>query len=270
MITWNYFTLPFQIPRICYLFSNWPEYLFNYVLRIRKPAEYRLRSGFRLIDGTGTLAGTLAQVFVRKQYGSVERSRVIVDIGANIGGFAVYAAQSCQDAQIYCYEPEQRNFDLLKRNIAINRLEGRVSAFNCAVASSRGQRRLAVGESPLNSFHTLPEGASRQAVKCTTMRNILEDHGLEAIDVLKMNCEGAEYEILEGCSESDFERIASIRLEYHILDSPGRNGKSLSRLLEARGYKIERFTQRLKESGFIWATRVNVNRKKDVTASLPC
>ena len=259
MITWNYFTLPFQIPRICYLWSNWPEYLFNYLLRRHKPAEYRLRTGLRLIDGTGTLAGTLAQVFVRKQYGSLERFPVIVDIGANMGCFAVYAAQSCAGARIYCYEPEQQNFALLKRNIEINGLEGRVSAFQCAVASNHGQRELAVSASPLNSFYRLRDEVVHQAVNCTTLRSILAEQRLEAIDLLKMNCEGAEYEILKGCSEADFERIANIRLEYHILDSPGRNGESLARFLEARGYKIERFTRRLKESGYIWAARTNVS-----------
>ena len=69
MVTQNCFTFPFYIPRICRLLSNWPEYLFNYVLRKRRPAEYRLRNGFRLMDGTGTLPGTLAEVFVRRRYG---------------------------------------------------------------------------------------------------------------------------------------------------------------------------------------------------------
>lgn len=255
MITQNYFTFPFYIPRICSVWSNWPEYLFNYVLRRRRPAEYRTRSGFRLIDGEGSLAGTLAVVFVRREYGSLERFRTIVDIGANMGSFAVYAAQSCPDARIYCYEPEQQNFGLLKQNIEINKLEGRVSALQCAVASHNGLRELAVGESPLNSFHIASDDASRQIVKCTTLRNILTDQRLEAIDLLKMNCEGAEYEILEACSETDFERIANIRLEYHNLDAQNRNGESLARWLETRGYRIERFTRRLTESGFIWAAR---------------
>jgi FkbM family methyltransferase len=255
MITQNYFTFPFYIPRICSLWRNWPEYLFNYVLRRHKPAEYRTRAGFRVIDGEGSLAGTLAQVFVRREYGSLERFRTIVDIGANMGGFAVYAAQSCPDARIYCYEPEQQNFGLLKQNIEINGLEGRVSAFQCAVASINDRRELVVGKSPLNSFHITSDGASRQIVNCKTLRDIRADQRLEAIDLLKMNCEGAEYEILEGCSETDLDRIANIRLEYHILDAQSRNGESLSRWLETRGYRIERFTRRLKESGFIWAAR---------------
>lgn len=259
MVTWNYFTLPFQIPRICSLLKNWPEYLFNYALRRRKPAEYRLRNGYRLVDSTGTLPGTLAQVFIRRQYGSVERFRVIVDIGANIGSFTIYAAQSNLHARIFCFEPEQRNFALLEQNIKINGLEGRVSAFQCAVASDAGARELTVGASTLNSFHALPGHTEHRTVNCTTLRNILTSLHLDTIDLLKMNCEGAEYEIVEGCSEADFARLPNIRLEYHILDDSRRNGKSLARFLKSRGYRIERFTRRLNESGYIWATRPRSN-----------
>jgi len=255
MITQNYFTFPFYIPRICSLVSNWPEYLANYVLRRHKPAEYRMRSGFRLIDGHGLLAGTLAVVFVRREYGSLEHFRTIVDIGANMGSFAIYAAQACPDARIYCYEPERRNFAILKQNIKINELEERVSLFQCAVASRRGQRELAVSGSADNSFHIVPDNSTRQTVSCTTLGDIFADQQLKTIDLLKINCEGAEYEILESCCQTDFERVANIRLEYHNLDAHSRNGDSLSRWLEARGYRIERFTRRLKQSGFIWAVR---------------
>ena len=241
------------------MLKNWPEYLFNYILRRHKPAEYRLRNGYRLLDTTGTLPGTLAQVFIRRQYGSVERFRVIVDIGANIGSFTIYAAQSNLQARIYCFEPEQRNFALLEQNIKINGLEGRVSAFPCAVASDAGARELTVGASTLNSFHALPGQTEHRTVNCTTLRNILTSLHLDTIDLLKMNCEGAEYEVLEGCSEADFARLPNIRLEYHILDDSRRNGESLARFLKSRGYRIERFTRRLNESGYIWATRPRNN-----------
>ena len=255
MITLNYFTFPFYIPRICRLWRNWPEYLFNYVLRRYRPTEYRMRSGLRVIDATGTLPGTLAEVFVRRRYGPVERFRTIVDVGANVGSFALYAADSCPEARIFCYEPEQQNFSLLKQNLQINGLEGRVSAFQRAVGSRKGPRKLAVGISQLNAFDDLRDSPSHQMVECTTLQDIRAAHCLETLDLLKMNCEGAEYEILETCSNSDYEGVLNIRLEYHNLDAESRNGESLRRHLEARGYRIERFTRRLTDSGFIWATR---------------
>lgn len=256
MITQNYFTLPFYLPRICRLWTNWPQYLLNYVLRRRRPTEYRMRNGIKVIDTTGTLPGTLAEVFVRRRYGSVGGFRTIVDVGANVGSFAVYAAQASPHARILCYEPEPQNFLRLQQNLRINNLDERVTAFQCAVGSSSTPRKLGLGhDSQLNSFDYLRGGANSQVVGCTTLRDIREQHHLDRLDLLKMNCEGAEYEILDACSNDDCEGILNIRLEYHNLGGGGRNGESLRRYLQARGYRIARFTRRLTDSGFIWATR---------------
>jgi FkbM family methyltransferase len=255
MISQNYFTFPFYVPRICRLWRNWPRFLHNYVLRRDTPSEYQMRNGVRLVGGSRTLAGTIVVVFIRREYGRIEGFKTIVDIGANIGIFAVYAAQSSPDAQIYCYEPELFNFDTLRRNISINGFDHRISAFQCAVASAAGPRDLSVAESLSNSFHMVADGARLETVPCTTLQHILESQRLDGIDLLKMNCEGAEYEILEGCSSADFARIKNIRLEYHNLDAPRRNGESLSRFLRGQGYRIERFSRYLTTSGFIWAAR---------------
>jgi biofilm PGA synthesis N-glycosyltransferase PgaC len=257
LVTRNHFTFPFYLPRICCQVGNWPTYLYHYLLRKTDPVEYQMRNGVRLVDGTGTLAGTMAVVFVRREYGELSRFRTIVDIGAHMGSFAIYAAKSCPNARIYCYEPEEQNFNLLKQNIDINGLEGRVTAIQAAVAGTQDSRDLAVGGSLLNSFHIHPANSRRQRVNCTTLSDIIAGHRLEAIDLLKMNCEGAEYEILEQCSSADFDRIANIRLEYHNLDAPNKDGESLSRFLEARGYCIERFSRYRSGSGFIWASRTS-------------
>jgi len=256
MISQNYFTFPFYVPRVCRLWRNWPEYLANYVFRRTARAEYLTRDGIRLIDARGSMAGTIAVVFIRREYGTVERFRTMVDIGANVGIFAVYAAQSNPRAKIYCYEPERLNFDSLRLNIDINGLDDRVAAFPCAVASDTRGRELAITESLSNSFHMVPSGSRTQTVACTTLGQILDQHDLKQVDLLKLNCEGSEYEILEECPDADLARVSNIRLEYHNLDGANRNGEALSTLLVARGYTIERFTRYLTTSGFIWASRL--------------
>ncbi len=255
MITQNYFTFPFQLPRVISQIHNWPLYLSNYLLRRKRPAEYKLKNGFRLIDGTGTLAGTIAVIFIRREYGSMKDYRTIIDIGANMGSFAVYAALACPNAKIYCFEPEERNFRVLMQNIGINSLQKRVRAFQCAVASSSGDRPMAIGLSPLNSLVTLGTCRARQMVRCTTLRDIFKQNKLETVDFLKVNCEGAEYEIFEGCNRDDFERMPRIRLEYHNLGNAKKNGEWLAKYLAGQGYEIEHFTRYRGESGFIWALR---------------
>ena len=265
MISRNSLTIPFYLPRICRLFKNWPLYMFNYLSRRIKPASYYLRNGIQLVDATGTLAGTIAVVFIRREYGALASYKTIVDIGANMGCFTIYAAQMCPEARICSYEPEENNFRVLSQNITVNSLQSRVTAHRYAIAGSSGQRSITIDASPLHTLLTTPEGGGlRQTVSCTTIREILAEQRFEVIDFMKMNCEGAEYEILENCSPADFARITNLRIEYHNFDKERRNGNSLVRLLRENGYSIERFTTYREhdgiftESGFIWATRNRV------------
>ena len=256
MISQHYFTFPFYIPRVCALFKNWPLFLFNYIFRRIQPAEYKFRDGTRLLDGTGTLAGTIAVVFVRQEYGQIDKYQTILDIGANMGSFMLYAARSNSGAKIYCYEPVLQNFSLLTKNIKINSLMSRVFAFQYAVAANNGPMDILLSASPLHSFYSINRDCEHEKVECTTLKKIIELHGLEKIDLLKMNCEGAEYEILENCLPDEFERIYNIRLEYHNLGATKRNGDFLARFLTKQGYSIQRFTRYKNESGFIWASRI--------------
>jgi len=251
----HYFTFLFYIPRIICIFRNWPLYIVNYVGRRKNPAHYNLRNGHKLIDATGTLAGTIAVVFLRREYGSLNNLRTIVDIGANMGAFTIYSAGLSRYARIYCYEPEEKNFLFLRCNIEANSLSNRVYTFRTAVASCEGRRNIMLGSSPVHSFFTNNEGMEYQMVSCTTLSKIIESQGLEVIDLLKINCEGTEYEIFENCERDIFERIINIRLEYHNIDSDRRNGEYLSSLLKSKGYEIQRFSKYREISGFIWARR---------------
>jgi len=208
-----------------------------------------------MVDRLGTLAGTIAVVFVRREYGLMEGFRTIIDIGGNMGSFSVYAAQRCPSAKIYCYEPDPRNFECLSQNLKLNGLENRVVPNQCAVASTSGKRSMAGSLSPLHSLVQSDATARGQLVECTTLADILKTQNLREVDLLKMNCEGAEYEILENCAPEVLARIRNIRLEYHLMGDGKNNGASLCRLLKNQGFTIERFTQYKTESGFIWAAR---------------
>jgi len=251
----HYLTFPLYIPSVIRLFRNWPLYLLNYIGRRERPAEYQLRNGVRLIDATGTLAGTIAVVFLRREYGTLKNLRTIVDIGANMGAFSIYAAYSCPNSQIYSYEPEEQNYRFLRQNIEVNSFEKRISTFKYAVAAFNGDRNIGLSQSPVHSFFSSQTDGPHQIVSCMTLGKIFETQCLSTIDLLKINCEGAEYEILESCEPVYYEQIRNIRLEYHNLDSHKRNGEYLSKFLESKGYVIERFSRYKGISGFIWASR---------------
>ena len=63
------------------------------------------------------------EIFSDKQYKPIENMedvRVVVDLGANIGLFAIYCNSYHRNAKLICLEPEPKNFELLERNIKIN------------------------------------------------------------------------------------------------------------------------------------------------------
>jgi FkbM family methyltransferase len=206
------------------------------------------------MDGFGSLAGTLTVVFIRREYGDVRAYRTIVDIGANMGSFAVYAALNSPESRIYCYEPEEGNFQVLKQNIQINGLEQRVFLFEYAVGAHEGHRDIVLREAAEHSFYAEGTAGRTQTVRCTTLPKIFEFQDLDQIDLLKVNCEGAEYEIFEGCEPDHYGRILNITMEYHNM-STERNGRRLTELLRSKGYRIRRFSKYRGVSGFIWATR---------------
>ena len=252
------FTFPLLLPRVIALLRNWPVYLLHYLGRTGRPARYFLRDGRVLVDEPGTLAGTFAVVFVRREYGVFRDLRTIVDIGANMGTFAVYAAGLCPQARILCVEPEMNNFSRLTEHLRLNGLSDRVTALPIAVCGRAGTRRLALRDSPVHSLVAAQSDERFMDVPCTTLPDLLRDNGLPHVDLLKINCEGMEYEILGSLAAADVAGIDRIRMEYHNLDGEQRNGPSARARLEELGFQIERYSRYREASGFIWARREGI------------
>src|SRR6185503_13068779 len=114
------------IPSIIRNIKNWPTY-FLYYLGIKKGGGvFVFRNGATIRDNEGTASGTIAVVFIRKLYGSIVGKSTVVEIGANIGTFAIYAARNDSNVRLYSYEPIKANYDVLVRNIAANGYQDRI------------------------------------------------------------------------------------------------------------------------------------------------
>jgi FkbM family methyltransferase len=222
--------------------KTWPRFMLNYALGVVPDRPYAFRNHARLLIGRGVDHVPIIEIFLREEYGTVADGAVILDIGANIGAFSVYAAMSARCVRVYAYEPIPEFYRLMQENIRINRLEHAVQCFNVAVAADQGLRELFL-ESRTFSFPTfLPSDADRAtrtlSVPCVSLAGILDSHALERVDLLKMDCEGAEYEILYGTPDQHLERIREIRMEYHNLPSERCHGDALGTFLRSRGYEV--------------------------------
>ena len=130
--------------------------------------------------------------------------RLILDIGANIGAFALRAHNQWPNAWILCYEPMPPNLDQLKKNISPD--YGMV--FPYAICGTSGVREIYIGDMFVTSgFVKGPRQTSQKmAVQCLAAAD------LPVADLVKIDTEGSEVEILRGLNLST---TSIIMLEHH-------------------------------------------------------
>jgi FkbM family methyltransferase len=154
---------------------------------------------------------------------TLARGMTVVDVGANQGFFSLYAAS--KGATVCAFEPCTENFEILKWNVENNCFGDQVKMFNAAVTGTQGQVPLFVfedtsGEIDLATVTTSNKyvGGARVQTRCTesvTLDSLINDLSISKCDLLKMDCEGAEYEILRSTSRDSFRKIARIVMECH-------------------------------------------------------
>lgn len=181
---------------------------------------------------------------------------LIIDVGAHIGCFAVYAAVSNPKVKILAFEPDERNFKFLKENLKLNRIKN-VEAKNLAVSSKEEVRTLNLSKDSHNhSFFDLESKAFEKKVQTTTLSKILNKN--QITDLIKMDCEGAEFEILQNLQPEDFLKIKSIYIEYHEYSSD-LNKNSIRSTLEKNGFRTSLSPSRYDDRfGFILAEQIKM------------
>jgi FkbM family methyltransferase len=205
----------FYFFKCIWLFKNPFQFLWAYLTRKTIPGGViRLRSGttIHLTDHPHDPI-TVFVIFIRKDYGSITKGATVVDIGGNNGVFTLYAVEQGA-AKVTVFEPNSVAFQCLQKNISVNRLENTVSASQLAVTSISGQKvKFPKLASVYNSI--LPDDSidGYEIIDTTSLPYICKP--LNAIDVLKIDCEGAEYDILFNSGDEEFKKVREIKLEYH-------------------------------------------------------
>jgi FkbM family methyltransferase len=157
-------------------------------------------------------------VFIDDEYGFRlhPNASVIIDVGANCGMSAVYFSQQYPDAKIIAIEPEPNNFDVLSKNA---KLFTRIAPVHAGLWNRDGfisvPRWTGWGTSVRD-----PSGPSDILVPSLTLNTLLAQYGIEEIDLLKIDAEGAECEIFEDFS-TWIDRVKVVCAELHDRFRPG-------------------------------------------------
>ena len=143
--------------------------------------------------------------------------RTVLDIGANVGVTALYFSRIFPNAQIYAFEPAPDNFAVLERNIANSK---RIRGFNFGLGAKDAALELFHSDNPVNfgGYSLHPAGSDPSKKIRIQVRNaaaLLAELGLEKIDVVKIDTEGAEWDILTSIPENVLQTVQYITGELH-------------------------------------------------------
>jgi FkbM family methyltransferase len=140
---------------------------------------------------------------------------VIIDIGAHIGFFAIYTALRFPHVKIHSFEPFPENYELLQQNLERNGITN-VRTYPLGVSGSG--RPLEMVTNPQNSGHSTCYSRTLEydrttGIPSTTLDHIFDSLGVDKCKLLKIDCEGSEYEIL--FSARSLAKIEYLSGEFH-------------------------------------------------------
>jgi FkbM family methyltransferase len=182
------------------------------------------------------------EIFVKHEYLGAEIAldgcRCVFDVGANIGLFTIFAKLTNPDLIVHAFEPIKSTYDVLVKNIELHRLTD-VYMHNHALGSQDGTER-AITFYPNVAGNSTAHPASKEAQKrmlteligpeqvaylfgspqvylvpTRTLSAVIDNEGIPAIDLLKIDAEGDELAVLQGISEAHFPIIRQIAAEIH-------------------------------------------------------
>jgi FkbM family methyltransferase len=161
---------------------------------------------------------------------------VILDIGAHIGAFTLKIKSLYPEKAVFAFEPETANFQLLKQNITNNNLAF-ITPLQMAVSKETGSIPFFVDLNHTAGHRTtFTTQEPHQQVSAVALSDFINQYNLEQIALLKIDCEGGEYDILMHLATEHWQRIIYLAFEYH--DSTEYCYEDLLQHLVVNGFKL--------------------------------
>ena len=191
----------------------------------------------------------LKSIFEDREYSDYfpfYRKVTIIDIGAHFGYFSIFANKNTDsDSLIIAIEPGKSNFNRLVNNIQDSAITN-IRSLNCAISGKSGTTKLHLGQSRNHSLvenYILNQHQNNdfELIEAKTLEELVLENKLEKVDFLKMDCEGAEYSILENTPGNIYDRITTVSMEFHDLKDKNFTADHLIRILIKNRFKIVKY-----------------------------
>jgi FkbM family methyltransferase len=204
---------------VVFFVRGWPCLLADRMGLQRQPYQLQTARGALCELRPGTSDWWIfLEVFVFEIYQRARkeicRSEVIIDIGANVGYFDLYASSLNPKAKIHAFEPFPGNSDQLLKNLSLNK-NHQVSLHSAAVADKTGEVTLFFTPGDDSGCSLDRQQGQSCPVTAVGINDLLNVCGVTKCDLLKMDCEGSELAIFSSVLPEQLAKIQNIIMEYH-------------------------------------------------------
>lgn len=209
------------IPRLIVSVRGWPCLLQDGLGRRRQSYRLAVRGGPTCEIRSGSSDWWIfLEIFVfgiyRRAQEDIRRAGVIIDIGANVGFFGLYASSINPEVKIHAFEPFPKNADQIGKNLGLNP-GSQVKLHQAAVTDLTGMMELYFTPGD-DSGCTLNEVRGQScSVKTVGINEVFATCGVTKCGLLKMDCEGSELAILRAATPTVLMAIRAMIMEYHVL-----------------------------------------------------
>jgi FkbM family methyltransferase len=181
----------------------------------------------------GISNGDIRSIFVDNIYQVLPvKGKTVIDIGANIADSSIYFALRGA-SKVVGYEPFPKNFKLAQKNIKINSISDKITVY---LAGCAADNRNMIVDPDFNSGGASILKNFREGIKIPvlTLENILNhnDSLNDDFPILKMDCEGCEYETIVSADKYILQKFSHMMIEYHY------GYKNLKEKIEKSGFKV--------------------------------
>ncbi|MHB1493810.1 MAG: FkbM family methyltransferase [Thermoplasmataceae archaeon] len=198
-----------------------PNSAFAWIVSFGLDVSYDYRSHILSLNFCGSclkffgteMNGEIPEVFGLDDYGKINfKDETVVDVGANIGDSSIYFV-SKGASRVIAIEPFPSSYSLLERNISLNEMEDIILPINAALGGSDGTVNL----DPMIQSTTglgINDSKRGQQVRIISLNTLVCEFNVEN-SILKLDCEGCEYKVINSSSLEALSQFKALIIEFH-------------------------------------------------------
>lgn len=202
---------------------DWPHYVLD-KLRSEKPGDllrFRLRNGQQVTLPYETRF-LLNEIYLDRVYDSsivnYADCQTVLDLGGNVGLYALYVSSRNPRAKIFSFEPASGNLALLRQNLQQNPANAaQIKVLPFAVGGQNGAVTLSLEGTPAEYalVDDAKSGARTEQVRCVDLAGVFELCNVDEFDLVKVDIEGAEAALFNAATDAELRRFKTLVLEWH-------------------------------------------------------